>query len=303
MMMRVGFIGIGAMGSAMAARLCELGWPVAVRDVNALREAEAAMHGAVAHATPAALAQHSDVLVIAVVDASQVREVLFGTDGAEGAARALRPGSAVVLCPTIGPWDVEDIAAALQTHSLACIDAPMSGGPARARAGTMSLMVACADADYERHRALLEALGSPVFRMGTRVGDAARTKLVNNHLAAVNLAGAAEAMALAVSAGLDPALTLAVIEASSGQSWIGSERMSRVLAHDTSVGAQAALLAKDSALALTLAARHGLAAPQGAAAHAAFAQALAAGRGGEDDSVLFELALDRTVKRAVESAP
>ncbi len=93
-----------------------------------------------------------------------------------------------------------------------CIDAPMSGGPARARDGTMSLMVACADAVFTRHEPVLRDLSSRLVRLGQRIGDGARTKLVNNLLAAVNLAAAAEALALAERLGLDPRRTLQVFE-------------------------------------------------------------------------------------------
>ena len=126
----------------------------------------------------------------------------------------------------------------------------MSGGPVRARDGTMSLMVACADAVFERWQGLLRDLSSRLFRVGSTPGDGARTKLVNNLLAAVNLAGAAEALALAQRLGLDPAATLAVIEQSSGQSWIGSDRLRRALAATRPCRRTSRLLAKDSALAL-----------------------------------------------------
>jgi hypothetical protein len=115
---------------------------------------------------------------------------------------------------------------------LQAIDAPMSGGPARARDGTMSLMVACADAVFSQHSALINTLSAKVFRISQQPGDGARTKLVNNLLAGINLVGAAEVLALAARMGLDLARTLDVIEQSSGQSWIGSDRMRRAIAGD-----------------------------------------------------------------------
>jgi putative dehydrogenase len=298
--MRVGFIGIGNMGFAMAARLRGQGWPVGVHDIDARRMADAAALGAALYPSPAALAAASDALVVVVVDATQVDRVLFGP---AGAAAALRPGAAVLLCPTVGPADVERVAARLQALGIGCIDAPMSGGPVRARDGSMSLMLACDDAVFERCRGLVEALSSKVFRIGMRPGDGARTKLVNNLLAAVNLAGAAEALALAARIGLDPARTLAVIQASSGQSWIGADRLTRALAADPQVGAHLALLAKDSALALAMA--HDAAVPLavGSAAAAVYAGALAAGLGRADDSVLYRRALDASQGLSVSPAP
>lgn len=225
-----GFVGVGNMGGAMALRLGELGWSVGVRDIDPAREAECVRAGARAFATPAALAAAHPVVVVAVVDAAQCDAVLFGADSAFAAQPP--PGACVLLCPTLGPASTERIAARLAALGVACVDAPMSGGPARARDGSMSLMVACADAVFASQRVLIEALSSKVFRVGERPGDGARTKLVNNLLAAINLAGAAEAIALAERLGLDPARTLAVIEQSSGQSWIGSDRMRRAIAGD-----------------------------------------------------------------------
>ena len=284
---RVGLIGVGNMGGAMAERLCGLGWTVGVRDIEPAREAECVRAGAAAHATPAALAAAHAVVIVAVVDAAQCDAVLFGDDGL--VLGASRDGACVVLCPTLGPSSTEAIAARLGERGIGCIDAPMSGGPARARDGSMSLMVACDPALFERQQALLEALSAKVFRVGERPGDGARTKLVNNLLAAINLAGAAEAIALAERLGLDPARTLAVIEQSSGQSWIGSDRMRRALAGDLTPRAHTTLLAKDSRLALEMAAEAGFEAPLGRAAAERFRAACAAGFGALDDASLLQL--------------
>jgi len=285
-----GVVGIGNMGLAMAERLRDRGHAVAVRDVRADREALARSAGARVCATPAALAEVSAVVIVSVVDAAQAEAVLFGSDGVASAAV---PGSCVVLCPTIAPESVESFATRLDALGIDWIEAPMSGGPARARAGTMSLMVACRDAVFDRHAALLATLADPVFRLGERAGDGARTKLVNNLLASINLVGAAEALALAERVGLDPARTLAVIERSSGQSWIGSDRLARALAGDAAPRAHTALLAKDSRLAIAMAAAAGADARLGALAAATFAEAVAAGRGDLDDSCLFELMRER----------
>jgi 3-hydroxyisobutyrate dehydrogenase len=283
-MNRVGIVGIGNMGLAMALRLLDCGHAVSVRDLVAEREQVAREHGASVHADAAAAAQGCELLIVAVVDAQQTDQVLFGQ---RGAVHGLAPGSTVLLCPTLAPQTVEDCAARLALHGVDCIDAPMSGGPARARDGTMSLMVACADAAFARWQVLLQNLSSRLFRIGTAPGDGARTKLVNNLLAAVNLAGAAEALALATQLGLDPAATLAVIEASSGQSWIGSDRLRRALSADPGVHAHMSLLAKDSRLALAMAAGAGLRPRLGETAAALFAQACAAGLTDLDDATLW----------------
>jgi 3-hydroxyisobutyrate dehydrogenase len=280
-------VGIGNMGLAMALRLHECGVDVRVRDVDPTREALAAEAGIAALPSPEALGAACGCVIVAVVDAAQCEVVLFGADGA---AAAMPAGGCVMLCPTIAPADTERVAQRLAAHGLDCIDAPMSGGPARARSGRMSLMVACAEAVYERHRRLIETLSDKVFRLGARIGDGARVKLVNNLLAAINLAGAAEALALAERLGLDPARTLDVIEQSSGQSWIGSDRLRRAIAGDLAPRAHTTLLHKDTRLALGMAASADFPAPLGTQAAARFARACESGWAGFDDASLFELA-------------
>jgi 3-hydroxyisobutyrate dehydrogenase len=127
----VGIIGVGNMGGGMAAHLLAQGWPVHVRDLDSDKEQCFKHIGAVDHASPAQLAMHCVVTIVCVVDAAQTREVLFG---AAGAAAAMHPGHAVMLCPTIAPQDVEALAGELAARGIHTIDAPMSGGPSRARA-------------------------------------------------------------------------------------------------------------------------------------------------------------------------
>jgi len=282
----VGIVGVGNMGGAMAANLLGRGWPVFVNDLDAAKARNLWTFGAIPSTDGSQLAIKSEAVIVCVVDAAQTEEVLFGP---QGVARGLQPGRAVLVCPTIGPADVERFAARLAEAGLHAIDAPMSGGPARARDGSMSLMVACADAVFEAHRGLIAALSSRVFRIGERPGDGARTKLVNNLLAGINLVGAAEALALAESLGLDPATTLAVIEQSSGQSWIGSDRMRRALAGDYAPRAHVTLLEKDTRLAVEAARAAGFAGPLGEHASAVFEQAHQAGLADEDDAALFKL--------------
>lgn len=283
---RIGVVGVGNMGLGMALRLRDRGFEVAVRDIDASREALARAEGLAVCDSPAAAAAGARCAVVAVVDAAQTEAVLFGP---QGLAAALPRGAAVLLSPTIAPHDTERFAARLAEAGLEPVDAPMSGGPVRAREGTMSLMVACAEATFERQRDVIEALSGAVFRLGERPGDGARMKLVNNLLAGINLAGAAEVLALAERAGLDPALALDVIEHSSGQSWIGSDRMRRAVAGDLAPRAHTTLLNKDTHLALAMAQRLGMATPVGEHAAALFARACESGCAALDDASLFEL--------------
>jgi 3-hydroxyisobutyrate dehydrogenase-like beta-hydroxyacid dehydrogenase len=291
----VAVVGAGNMGGGMLARLCALGWSVGVHDTDPHAQAKAVAAGAVPFESPMLAAQSlapHGLLMVVVVDAAQTDAVLWG-NGEHGVGRGaglhLQPGQTVMLCPTLGPETVASQAQHLALGGVDCIDAPMSGGPARARDGSMSLMVACSETVWQRHQLVLNALSQQVFRVGTRVGDGARTKLVNNLLAAVNLVGAAEAMALAERMGLDPAATLTVIEASSGQSWIGSDRMRRALSGDFEPRAHVSLLAKDTGLAIQAAEDLAFEPGLGRLAKNLFAQAVAQGLQGQDDAALLKL--------------
>ncbi len=284
---RVAVVGAGNMGGAIVARLCEQGWTVVACDIDPARQQQAAAAGAHLAGTPETAARalvEDGLLIVCVVDAAQSQAVLFGL---QGAVAAMQSGQTVMLCPTIAPQDTEALAAALAERGLACIDAPMSGGPARARDGSMSLMLAAPGELLARHQALLAALSSRVFRISERVGDGAKTKLVNNLLAGIHLVGAAEVLALADRLGLDLPTTLGVIEQSSGQSWIGSDRMRRALAGDVEPRAHLTLLEKDTRLAIEAASAAGFAGPLGETAARVFAQASAAGLGEQDDAVLL----------------
>jgi L-threonate 2-dehydrogenase len=282
----VGVVGVGNMGLAMTRRLLDRGHRVVVRDLRAQAEAAATAAGASTASDCATLAARCELLIVAVVDAAQCNDVLFGEHGAQ---QGLHERSTVMVCSTIGPHDVESIAARLGRLEVPCIDAPMSGGPVLARDGTMSLMVACADAVFARHEPVLRDLSSRLVRLGERIGDGARTKLVNNLLAAVNLAAAAEALAMAERLGLDARRTLQVFEQSSAQSWIGSDRLPRALDGDFEPRAHTSLLAKDTALAMAMAGDASLQPALGATARQLFARACAEGLASLDDASLLTL--------------
>ncbi len=283
-------VGIGNMGGGMAANLLSKSWNVLVNDIDAKKVDFCVSKGAVAQSIRAQAAPDLVVIncpvIVCVVDAAQTEDVLFGVTGL---AHRLSKGQTVILCPTILPQDVESFASRLAERGIHTVDAPMSGGPARAADGTMSLLVACPKPVFEQQAHLLNALSSKVFNISDKPGDAARTKLVNNLLAGINLVGAAEAMALAERLGLDASKTLDVIEQSSGQSWIGSDRMRRAIAGDYAPRAHVTLLEKDTRLALECALAAGFDGPLGAVASSVFAQAHAAGFAAEDDAAVFKV--------------
>lgn len=286
---RVGIIGIGAMGLAMASNLHARGWRVGVRDVDADAEARAVREGMTAFASPRALGASSDVLVVVVVDAAQIDAVLF--DAESGAAAAAGDGGArtVMLCSTIAPEDTERFALGLAEHGIATIDAPISGGPARALAGTMSMMLAAPESTLAPWQALLADLAEKRFVISGRIGDAAKAKLVNNLLAGINLVAAAEALSLAAKVGLEPRAVFELIRASSGNSWVFEDRMARALDDDFSPPRAAArILRKDIGLATALAAGVGHATPLGDVALARFEETVARGWAELDDAAVIK---------------
>ena len=294
---RIGIVGIGAMGLAMARNLHRKGHALCVRDIDPVAVAAAAALGIEACDSPAALAARCDVLIVVVVDAAQIDELLFGPDGVVHAAAAPRTAPhtapraealAVLLCSTIAAHDTERFHARLATHAIALVDAPISGGPVRAADGSMSMMLAGDAAVLERLEPLLRDLASKRFVIGAKPGDAARTKLVNNLLAGINLVAAAEAMALGARLGLDQQLLFDVINASSGASWIGQDRMARALVNDFEPRARAAILTKDVGLAVQMADAAGIETRLGDAALSVFEATLAAGLGEQDDAAVIK---------------
>ncbi len=290
MIQAVSIVGVGNMGGGMALNLLSRGYSVHVCDVDAAQEAFFMRKGAVAGILPAQSAIESGVTIVCVVDAAQIDHVLLGADGLLHSEPVALQTHTVVLCPTISPQDAQRFAKLLADHGVRMIEAPMSGEPLRAQDGGMSLMVACSDDLFAQHEPLLRDLSSKLFHVSQRIGDGARTKLVNNLLAAINLTGAAEAMAMAQKLGLDAERTLDVIEQSSGQSWIGSDRMRRAIGGQTNPpAAHMTLLAKDTQLAMQAALQAGCNNPLGEVATGLFAQALVRGMGDADDSQMLDL--------------
>jgi L-threonate 2-dehydrogenase len=287
----VGVIGTGAMGLGVVQSLARAGIAVHARDIRGEAQAAAVASGAVGCASAAAVAGDCGIVIILVVDAPEVDAVVFGADGA---LSALDPGAIVVLSSTVAPSYVAMLSSRVSTKGVRLVDAPVSGGPLRAAAGTMTLIVsgetqAIADCDP-----VFTAMAARRFVVGEQPGIAATYKLLNNQLAAANLAAGAEAMAVAIRAGLDPHRFLDVVNASSGASWIVDDRMQRALDGDTTPRAATAILNKDVGLAVEVAAAFGCEVPLALAARAAFAAAMAAGYGAEDDAALLRLRLDPT---------
>jgi 3-hydroxyisobutyrate dehydrogenase-like beta-hydroxyacid dehydrogenase len=289
----VGVVGTGAMGLGVVKSLLRNGASVLARDIDPAAEARAVATGARARPSPASLAADCAVVVLLVVDATQVHAVLFGDDGL---AASLRAGATVLVCSTVAPGFVAETAARLAVRGITLIDAPVSGGPTRAADGSMTMMLAGDEQALHSCEPVLAAMSARRFVVGTRPGDAATVKVLNNQLAAANLAAGAEAIALAARSGIDPRMLLDVVNASSGASWIVDDRLRRRFAGDSSVHAAMTLLAKDAGIAADHAASLGIDAPVLRAARSTFASALAAGYARLDDGALVDYAIERSAQ-------
>lgn len=283
---RVGVVGLGAMGAGIARSVRRAGYPLGVYDVRPEAVVAVVDGGGTAYASPADLARDSDVLVCVVVDAAQVDAVLFGADGA---AAGLRPGSVFIMCSTIDPLASRAFEERLMTRHVHYLDAPVSGGAAKASAGEITMMTAGRPEAYTAAGAVLEAVSSAVYRLGDRAGNGSKVKIINQLLAGVHIAAAAEAMALGLRAGVPAHDLYEVITHSAGNSWMFEDRMPHVLAGDYAPRSAVNIFVKDLGIVLDTAGSMTAPTPLAAAARQMFLQAAATGHGLEDDSAVIKI--------------
>jgi putative dehydrogenase len=282
----VGVIGLGAMGLGVARSLRRAGFMVHVCDVRAEAAKAFADEGGIACDSPASVAAACGVVVSIVVNAAQTESVLFGEGGA---APAMRPGSVFVMCSTVAPSVSIEFERRLSELGLAYLDAPMSGGAAKAAAGEMTLMTAGRPEAYARADAVLTAMAKNVYRLGDRAGNGSKVKIINQLLAGVHIAAAAEAMALGLREGVDPAALYEVITHSAGNSWMFENRMAHVLAADYTPLSAVDIFVKDLGLVLDTARATKFPLPLASTAHQMFMQASTAGHGHEDDAAVIKI--------------
>ncbi|MBP6895742.1 MULTISPECIES: L-threonate dehydrogenase [Burkholderiales] len=282
----IGLIGLGAMGAGIATTLRRQGHELRVCDAQPGRAQDFAAEGGLACATPAETAAGCDVLVSVVVNAEQTEAVLFGK---HGAAAAMSPGSVFVMCSTVDPSWSTALEARLAEHGILYLDAPISGGAARAASGQMTMMTAGAPAAYEKAGGVLDAMAAKVYRLGDRAGAGSKVKIINQLLAGVHIAAAAEAMALGLREGVDAAALYEVITHSAGNSWMFENRMAHVLAGDYTPLSAVDIFVKDLGLVLDMARASKFPLPLSSTAHQMFMQASSAGFAREDDSAVIKI--------------
>jgi putative dehydrogenase len=285
-MNKAGLIGLGAMGSGIAATLRAKGYDMHVCDAREGVAASFAAAGGVACASPADVAAACDVVVSVVVNAQQTEGVLFG---AGGAAAAMKPGSVFVMCSTVDPnWSIA-LEQRLDALGIHYIDAPISGRAAKAASGQMTVMSSARPEAYAKAGAVLDAMAGKVYRLGDSAGAGSKVKIINQLLAGVHIAAAAEAMALGLREGVAPDALYEVITHSAGNSWMFENRMAHVLAADYTPLSAVDIFVKDLGLVLDTARASKFPLPLASTAHQMFMQASTAGYGREDDSAVIKI--------------
>jgi 3-hydroxyisobutyrate dehydrogenase-like beta-hydroxyacid dehydrogenase len=283
--MEIGFIGLGIMGSRMAANLARAGHDLTVYNRTAEKaEKWAAEHGGTVVATPREVATAADVVITMVVDGEQVERVLLADDGA---AHGARDQALFVDMSTIAPTDTRRIGAALAGSGIRFMDAPVTGSSPKAEAGTLTIMAGGAAEDFERVRALLEVMGEVVLHVGD-LGQGEMVKLINNAVAAVNAATLAQALVAGKAAGVELEGLVKVMQAGSGGSTMLTLKARPMLDHDYATLFKLEHMLKDVRLCLEETQAAGVTFPAAALARDLYAGAMGRGHAEDDFAAVLE---------------
>jgi L-threonate 2-dehydrogenase len=278
---KIGFIGLGAMGAGMAGSLVREGFSVTGCDVRPEAVDALIALGGSGAASPAEASKGASLAIVVVVNSMQAEAVLFGENGVAG---ALAEGSTAMLCSTVPPDFARNTEARLNEKGIHFLDAPISGGAARAKDGTMTMMTSGTAEAYAGSDAAMEAMAEKIYRLGDKAGPATTVKMINQLLAGVHIAALGEAMALGTKAGADPNALFEVISNSAGASWMFNNRVPHILAGDYTPLSALDIFVKDLGIVLEAGKTLKFPLPLSAAAHQLFLMGSAAGFGGEDDS-------------------
>ncbi|MCW1840801.1 L-threonate dehydrogenase [Prosthecomicrobium hirschii] len=279
--LRAAVIGLGSMGFGMAQSLRRAGFDVAGTDVNPDAVARFAAEGGRGAASPAEAAADASVVVCVVVNAAQTEAVLFGPGGV---AAAMPEGAVFVSSATMDPAVARRLAAGLEATGRHYLDAPISGGAARAAKGELTVMASGTQAAFAAARAALDAMAATVHELGDAAGIGASFKMINQLLAGVHIAAAGEAVALAAKLGLDLDKVYEVITGSAGNSWMFENRVPHILAGDYRPLSAIEIFVKDLGIVQDMVRAERFPAPIAAAALQMYLASAGLGFGRDDDS-------------------
>jgi 3-hydroxyisobutyrate dehydrogenase len=280
---KIAVIGLGAMGLPMATHLAT-SFSVTGFDPYEPRRELAAEHGIATEATPRAASKSADIALLAVRDHGQAESALFDEDGVLG---SLRPGSPVILTSTVGPEAARALADRLDDAGYPLIDAPISGGPVRAGNGDLLIVVGATEEALASARPVLDHLASTLTIVGARPGDGQALKTINQLLAGVHIAAAAEAIALARGLDLNPNVVIKALSKGAAGSFMFADRGPRMLQAYTGgaeVKSRVDIFVKDMGIVTSVGRSTHVPLPLAAAAEQLYLIAEAAGLGAQDDS-------------------
>jgi 3-hydroxyisobutyrate dehydrogenase-like beta-hydroxyacid dehydrogenase len=280
--MKVGVIGLGTIGLGAALNLARKGHHVIGCDVRAAARAE--LPEAVANADE--LPADTEAIAVFVVNAPQTEDVLFGE---HGCLRNLAKGTVILSCATIAPEAARALDAKISAAGFLMLDAPTSGGKIGAHGGTMTVMASGSDAAFAKAQPVLDAISTKVWRLGDKPGIGSTVKMVNQLLAGVHIATAAEALALGIRAGADPRTLFEVISSSAGSSWMWQNRVPHILDGDDTPLSAVNIFVKDLGIVLDQARALTFPLPMASAAHQLFLAAAAHGDGAKDDAFVIRV--------------
>jgi 3-hydroxyisobutyrate dehydrogenase-like beta-hydroxyacid dehydrogenase len=284
--MQVAVIGLGAMGMGAATSCLRAGLATTGCDLRDTARAAFAQAGGTACATPAEIAQGTAAVQLLVVNAAQTEAALFGP---EGCAPRLAPGAVVISSATMSPDDARRLAAEAESRGLLWLDAPVSGGAAKAALGEMTVMASGSAAAFAAAKPVLDAVATKVWNLGDKVGIGATVKVAHQLLAGVHIAVAAEALSLAIRAGADPKQFYDVVTSAAGNSWMFENRMARVLEGDDAPRSAVDIFVKDLGLVAEMARGLSHPVPLASTAQQLFTAASAMGQGRADDGFVIRV--------------
>lgn len=286
---RVAVIGLGSMGSGMALSLLRAGFDVAGYDVNPAAVERFGEAGGIGATSPADAAKGASAVVSVVLNAAQTESILFGENGA---AATMAAGSVFISSATMAPSAARDLAARLEKAGVHYLDAPISGGAQRAAEGALTVLVSGTPESLAAADAAVDAMAAKVFRLGDKPGIAAGLKIVNQLLAGVHIAAAAEAMAFADAHELDLKTVYEVITSSAGNSWMFENRVPHILDDDYTPRSAVDIFVKDLGIVLDIARTDRIPVPLASSALQSFLMTSAAGMGRDDDASVYRLYRD-----------
>jgi len=280
-------IGLGSMGMGAATSCINAGLTTYGVDLNPQALAALQQAGAKKAATSAAdFAAELDAVLLLVVNANQVKQILFGENGL---AAQLKPNTPVMVSSTIAAADAKEIEQKLLAYNLPMLDAPVSGGAAKAAAGQMTVMASGSESTFAQLQPVLDAVAGKVYRIGDQIGLGATVKIIHQLLAGVHIAAGAEAMALAARAGIPLDVMYDVVTNAAGNSWMFENRMRHVVDGDYSPKSAVDIFVKDLGLVADTAKALHFPLPLASTAFNMFTSASNAGFGKEDDSAVIKI--------------